>query len=202
MKRRDGSACTSMPAMPQRPASTSAARPEAGLTLVELLIFIMVVGLALAGVLQVFTMATRASADPQAQRQALAIAESLLQEVQLQPFTFCDPDDAAAASAASAAACATTPEGLGPEAGESRYTAPQFDNVNDYHGFSMSGIVDITGTAVGGLADYSASVQVAPVALGTAAAGDALRITVQVNGPHNTSVTLQGYRTRHAPTAG
>jgi len=191
-----------MPAMPTPAAFTTATRPQAGLTLVELLIFIMVLGLALAGVLQVFALATRASADPQAQRQALAIAESLLQEVQLQPFTFCDPDDAAAATATSAAGCATTAEALGPEASETRYTAPQFDNVNDYHGFSMSGVVDITNTPVVGLSGYSASVQVAPAALGTVAAGDALRITVQVTGPGKTSVTLQGYRTRHAPNAG
>ncbi len=191
-----------MPAMPLRPALTTATRPQAGLTLVELLVFIMVLGLALAGVLQVFAQATRASANPQAQRQALAIAESLLQEVQLQPFTFCDPDDAAAATATSAAGCATTAEALGPEAGETRYTSPQFDNVNDYHGFAMSGIVDITNTPVAGLSGYSASVQVAPVALKTVPAGDALRITVQVSGPGNTSVTLQGYRTRHAPNAG
>ncbi len=191
-----------MPAMPLRPVLTTATRPQAGLTLVELLVFIMVLGLALAGVLQVFAQATRASANPQAQRQALAIAESLLQEVQLQPFTFCDPDDAAAATAASAAGCATTAEALGPETGETRYTAPQFDNVNDYHGFAMSGIVDITNTPVAGLSGYSASVQVAPVALKSVPAGDALRITVQVSGPGNTSVTLQGYRTRHAPNAG
>ena len=177
-------------------------RPQAGLTLVELLVFIMVLGLALAGVLQVFVLATRASANPQAQRQALAIAESLLQEVQLQPFTFCDPDDASAATATSAAGCAATAEALGPEAGETRYTAPQFDNVNDYHGFSMSGIVDITNTPVAGLSGYSASVQIAPAALKTVPAGDALRITVQVSGPGNTTVTLQGYRTRHAPNAG
>ncbi|MBB2486423.1 type II secretion system protein [Mitsuaria sp. WAJ17] len=188
--------------MPNRPAFTATLRPQAGLTLVELLVFIMVLGLALAGVLQVFAMATRASANPQAQRQALAIAESLLQEVQLQPFTFCDPDDAAATTAASAAGCATTAEALGPEAGETRYTAPQFDNVNDYHGFSMSGIVDITNSPVAGLSGYSASVQIAPAALMTVPAGDALRITVQVSGPGNTSVTLQGYRTRQAPNAG
>lgn len=198
-----------MPAM--RPcAPPSAAKPsQAGLTLIELLMFIMVVGLALAGVLQVFALATRASADPQAQRQALAIAESLLQEVQLQPFTFCDPDDANVATATSATVgagtsnCATAAEsGMGPETGETRSGAPQFDNVNDYQGFSMSGIADITGTAVAGLSGYSASVTVEAADLGSVTAGDALRITVQVTGPNKTSVTLQGYRTRHAPNAG
>lgn len=195
-----------MPAMQNRPAFPFTPRPlpERGLTLIELLVFIMVVGLALAALLQVFAQATRASADPQAQRQALAIAESLLQEVQLQAATYCDPLDANVATASSAAGCATTAEAMGPEGGETRYAHPQFNNVNDYRGFSMTGIVDITNTPVAGLSDYSASVQVEPAALGSisAASGDALRITVTVTGPHNTSVSLQGYRSRHAPNAG
>ena len=198
-----------MPAMvPRARRPLLSHRSDAGLTLIELLMFIMVVGLALAAVLQVFALATKSSADPQVQRQALAIAESLLQEVQLQPFTFCDADDANVATATSATVgagtlnCATQAESvMGPEAGETRSGVPQFDHVNDYHGFSMTGITDMTGAAVTGLADYSVSVTVAPAALGGVAAGDALRITVTVTGPGNTSVTLQGYRTRYAPNA-
>lgn len=179
------------------------ARPAPGLSLIELLVFIVVVSAALAGLLRVFTQSTAASADPLLRRQALAIAESLLEEVQLMPFGFCDPDDANVETAASAAGCASLPEAIGPEAGETRFATPQFDNVNDYHGYSMSGVVDITNTAVAGLAGYSASVAVAGAALGsiTAASGDALRITVTVTGPGGTSVTLDGYRSRHAPNA-
>ena len=174
-----------------------------GLSLVELLIFIVVVSSALAGVLQVFLQSTRASADPMLRRQALSIAESLLEEVMLMPFTFCDGDDANVETATSTAGCASGADAIGPEAGETRFATPQFDNVNDYHGYSMNGIVDITNTALPGLGAYSASVNVAAAALGTiaAASGDALRITVTVTGPAGTSVTLDGYRTRHAPNA-
>jgi MSHA pilin protein MshD len=76
--------------------------------------------------------------------------------------------------------------------------------VNDYHGYTMAGgIVDITNTAVAGLAGYSASVSVAAAALHTigAASGDALRITVTVTGPGGLSVALDGWRSRHAPNA-
>jgi MSHA pilin protein MshD len=136
-------------------------------------------------------------------RQALAVAESLLEEVMLMPFTFCDGDDANVQTATSTAGCATTVDAIGPEAGEGRYATPQFDHVNDYHGYAMAPIVDITNTAVAGLSGYSASVVVAAAALGTigAASGDALRITVTVNGPHGTAVSLDGYRSRHAPNA-
>jgi MSHA pilin protein MshD len=154
-------------------------------------------------VLSVFVESTRGSADPLLRRQALAIAESLLEEVQLMPFTFCDGDDANVATAAGTGGCAGAVDNVGPEAGESRLGSPPFDHVNDYHGFAMSGIVDLTNTAVPGLAAYSANVSVAAAALGSIAAGsgDALRITVTVTGPDGSTVTLDGYRSRHAPNA-
>ena len=174
-----------------------------GLTMIELVVFMVVVSAALAGVLRIFLQATAASADPALARQALAVAESLLEEVQLMPFTFCDGDDANVSTATSTAGCAGVADALGAEAGEGRYATPQFDHVNDYHGFSMVGVTDLSNTAVAGLSGYSASVTVAAAALGsiTAGSGDALRITVTVTGPGSTSVTLDGYRGRYAPNA-
>jgi MSHA pilin protein MshD len=174
-----------------------------GLSLIELLIFISVVSIGLAALLRVFVQATTASADPLLQRQALAAAESLLEEVQLMPFTFCDGDDPLVETAATVADCSNGADAPGPEPGENRFAPPPFDHVNDYHGYAMNGIVDITNTAVPGLAAYSASVTVAAAALNdiTAASGDALRITVTVTGPGATRVSLDGYRSRHAPNA-
>jgi len=176
-------------------------KTQRGFTLIELIMFIVVISGALAGVLTVFIQATRGSADPQLRRQAMAIAESLLEEVQLMPFTYCDPDDAVAETAVSAASC-TTAEAMGPEAGETRTASPQFDNVNDYNGYTMTaGITSITGAAVPGLGAYSASVSVQAAALGSVPSTDALRITVTVTGPGGTQVKLEGWRTRFAPTA-
>lgn len=176
---------------------------QLGLSLVELVMFIVVLGLALTAVLKAYTQATAASADPQLRRQALAIAESLMEEVQLMPFTYCDGSDANVETAQSAGDCASLAEAQGPEAGEARYAAPQFNNVNDYHGLALNGIVDITNNPVAGLSGYSARVSVAPDALGslTAASGDALRITVSVTSPDGNTLTLDGYRSRHAPNA-
>lgn len=168
------------------------------------MLFIVVISAALAGVLQVFMQAASSSADPQIRRQALAVAESLMQEVQLMAFTYCDPDDDQVDVATSSAKCATLAESIGPESGETRYRAPQFDNVNDYNGFTMSGgLLDITGTAIPGLSGYNANISVAAAALGSisAASGDALLITVTVSGPGDTQVVLNGYRSRYAPNA-
>ena len=180
-----------------------------GFTLIELVVFITIVGIATGGVLLAYDHAVRGSADPIVRKQALAIAESLLEEIQQMPFTYCDPDDPAASQATSAAVCAI-PETAGPEAGETRYSAATpFDNVNDYGGatsgapgFSMAPIRDLTDVAITGLGAYTASVTLTDVPGGTlpgVPAGEALLLTVTVTGPSNVSVTLDSYRTRYAP---
>lgn len=181
---------------------------QLGLTLIELLLFVVVVGIALSAMLKVFVTATAASADPMVRRQQLAIAESLLREVQLMPFTWCDPDDAKATEANSAADCATQAEAMNAEGGESRYgPANYFDNVNDYNAFSMSGINDVANNAVAGLGGYKASVSVAAADLDGVTGGEALKITVTVVDPRDNpsnplnAISLQGWRTRHAPKA-
>lgn len=163
---------------------------SAGVTLVELIIFIVVVSASVVGVLSVMNVSTQRSADPMIRKQALDIAESLLEEIFLQSYTTCDPDDP---NLTDAALPCTIAENMGPEAGESRYSSTSpFDNVNDYDGFVMNGISDLTNTAIPALAGYNASVAIA--AEGT----NALRITVTVtNG--NVSIPLTAVRYMHAP---
>lgn len=177
-------------------------RRQRGLTLIELLVFIVVVAVGLAGTLMVFQTAIRSSGDPFVRKQAIAIAESLMDEVALHPYTYCDPSDSNAlfARAADTAPgnCATTPEVIGPEGGQTRYSsASPFNNVNDYHGFSMSPIIRLgnnPGDAVPGLGNYTASVNV------TAEAGG-LRIDVRVVAGAE-DVTLTAYRFMTAPNFG
>lgn len=180
---------------------------QRGVSLIELIMFIVIVSVALAGILLVMNVTTRSSADPLVHKQALAIAESLLEEVELMPFTFCDPDDATASTAASAVVgaggCAATVEALGPEAGEARDPAViPFDNVNDYNVFAMAAglTLDITGTNTG-VTGYAASVAVTATALGAIPVGESLLITVTVTGPDGVPVVVEGMRTRYAPRA-
>jgi MSHA pilin protein MshD len=180
---------------------------QRGTSLIELIMFIVIVSVALAGILLVMNVTTKSSADPLIHKQALAIAESLLEEVELMPFTYCDPDDANAASATSATVgaggCAATVEAIGPEAGETRYSATTpFDNVNDYNGYDSTtdgGIKDITGNAVAALSGYSASIAVSASGLPNVTAGDSLLIVVTVTGPDGLPVVVEGMRTRYAP---
>jgi MSHA pilin protein MshD len=168
--------------------------------------FIIIVGVGVAGILLVFNVTIKASADPLIQKQMLAIAESLLEEVEAKPFTYCDPDDAQSTTATSATVgptgCQATVEGSGPE-GETRVNATTpFDNVNDYGAaLNISPISDITGTPIGGLGAYSATIAVEGSAMGGIGNTESLLITVTVTGAGNDSLVLQGYRTRYAPNA-
>lgn len=195
-----------------------------GMTLIELLVFIVVVSVGLLGILSVINYVTRSNTDPLVQKQCLAIAEALLEEVEMQPFTYCDPADSQAATATSATigltGCKSTVQGLGPANGEQRGSSTNpFNNVPDYATANggayalASPIPDLTGIGASP-AGYSASIQLIPEALGPggaqigsaapasandASAMNALRIRVTVtNGA--ASVTLEGYRTRYAPT--
>lgn len=171
-------------------------RQQRGLTLIELIIFIVIVGAALAGVLTVLNVTARSSADPVLRKQALAIAEAVLEEVMLQPFTWCDPNDPNAATATGYGSCTVVQNTAAGKAGESRgsSTVP-LDNVLDYNGEAIS-----TNIAGGGSTLYVANVTVAAADLNTiAAASDAaLLITVSVTAGSET-IQLQGYRTRYSP---
>lgn len=115
-------------------SSRPARHRQRGVSLIELVIFIVIIGIAVAGVLQMLNLSTRLSADPLRRKQALLLAEGLLEEVELARFTYCDPTDANADSASGSGAqmgCASAAlvEQVGQEAGG---VARPFDNVNDY----------------------------------------------------------------------
>jgi MSHA pilin protein MshD len=114
-------------------------RRQGGVTIVELIIFIVIVGVAAAGIMQVLSLASRNSADPIRRKQAMLIAEAYMEEVQQAQMTACDPQDPNAATAKTIADCASQQfqEVLGPESGN---TSRPYDNVNDYvtSGYSLS----------------------------------------------------------------
>ncbi len=179
---------------------------QAGVTLIELVIFIVIVGLAVAGTLAVMNVTIRHSSDPLMRKQAIAVAESLMEEIVLHPFTYCDPDDPNLTGANSSADCTGGAGGANDEsllvkqAGESRYsnTTP-LDNVGDYNGFTMTGITEIDGTAITELANYNAAVAITNVgATFGLAATEALQIIVTVTSGAE-SVSLTSYRFRYAP---
>lgn len=192
-------------------------KPERGLTLIELLVFIVIIGIAATAILGVFGSLTRNSASLLPDKQAQAIASSMMNEILAQPFTFCDPDDLQAPVALNASSSppgctnASLVENLGPEtvAGitETRGGARPFDNVNDYHSLappilasSLNNPLGAGVTPLAGLPGYTYQVTVAPTnALPAVPPADALLVTVTVNAPNGTMARLQGVRIRYTP---
>lgn len=176
-------------------------RSNQGMTLIELIMFILIISVGLVGILSVLNVAVFHSADPMVRKQMLSIAEALLEEAEAQPFTYCDPElDAGWDTAASVAAC-TTPEVLGPEGSQTRTSSTHpFNNVSDYDGLSLSPITDISGNNPAP-AGYTATVTITREALGGIGSGttlDMVRIAVTISRGSD-SLTLEGYRARYWP---
>lgn len=190
---------------------------QRGVTMVELILFIVIVGIAVGGIITVMNLATRGSADPVRRKQALIIAEGLLEEVELAKFSYCDPSDPEASDhdARPDAASCQVPERWGQLAPEptGATNGRPYDNVNDYvaaantpvAAFNAGGVLaDANGVAMN-VTGYSASLTIIPENLGDIASnnsaadvGDVLRISVTVS-YDNQQLVLDGYRTRYAP---
>ncbi|MGK5014790.1 type IV pilus modification PilV family protein [Janthinobacterium sp. HLS12-2] len=175
---------------------------QRGVTLIELVIFIVVVSIAVVGLLQIFARTTASSADPQLRKQALAIAEAMLDEIEGARFTYCPADDPAAETATSVADC-TLAEG------PANSIRPYY-RVSDYNLINPPYTYTTTDAAGNDFPKgYVADVVISPVLVNdkglqhapSATDPTALRITVTVSYGANQQIVLDGYRTRYAPNS-
>ncbi|MDP2371297.1 type IV pilus modification PilV family protein [Rhodoferax sp.] len=151
---------------------TSRARSwQSGFSLVELILFIVVVSVGIVGILKVMDVSVKSSADPMVRKQAMALAESVLEEVLIKAY--CDPDGVS---------------------GET--TRDAMDDVRDFDGINET--IPAGPRFLGmpaSLTGYTIEVKVpeAFVLLGTV---QAKQVTVTVT-RGTESITLVGYRTRY-----
>ncbi|MEO4048502.1 prepilin-type N-terminal cleavage/methylation domain-containing protein [Pseudomonas sp. CAU 1711] len=150
-------------------------RRQAGMTLVELVITIVIIGIAAAALFSAQAAIVGRSADPLLRQQSLAIAEAYLEEILLQPFVD-----------SGGAVCPAPPA-----------SRASFDNVCDYHGLNDNGARDARGQAIAALASYRVQVAVTPQAWAGLAASDALLVRVTVTDPAGQQLQLDGYRARY-----
>lgn len=178
--------------------------PQKGFTLIETIVFLLVVGIGVVGLLSAISTSVRYSADPLPQKQALAIAEALMEEITSAGFTFCraGTPNFESATAANVANCGTgNVENVGTGGAEAGETRP-FDNVNDYvNDFATVQALSATiiGVAMPAPAGYGAMVNISEAGIGTIPNSESLLISLTVTGPNNTRVVLDSYRTRYAP---
>lgn len=146
-------------------------RVQSGFTLIEMIIFIVIVSVGLAGILSVMNITVQSSSDPLLRKQSLALAESLLEEIVAKEYA-------------------------NPTGGYSGTDRSQFDDVNDYAGYTTSGgIVDIHGSPTTGLSQYNYAPAVSVVSTNLNGVA-AWKITVSVTGPSGT-FSLTGYRANY-----
>ena len=151
---------------------------QLGLSLIELIIFIIIVSVGLAGILLVMNVTVKSSADPMLRKQAVAMAEAILDEVLAKEYT--NP------------------------AGGYTETVPcvnraLYDDVDDYNCFTgppfILGTATLGATPITAPFTFSATVAVAPVVGGVAGA-TMKQVTVTVTGGGET-IQIIGYRANY-----
>jgi MSHA pilin protein MshD len=140
---------------------------ERGVTLIELVISIVIIAIAVSAVLGVFTLISTGSAEAMVRNQAVAIAASYLEEIQLKDFA--------------------TGSGTGSRAA--------FDDVGDYNGLVDVGARDQFGNPIVGLEKYTVRVTVGNGTIGSLSSANAVR-RIDVNVQHGIGInmTISGYR--------
>lgn len=153
-----------------------------GVSLIEILIFLVIVSVGLAGMLSTFQATVLRSADPLIQKQMLAIAESLLDEILARDFA---PGDDSFAPTDKA--CATF-----------RVERAQYDDVSDYDGVSDCPVYSLSDNAVvPGLEAYRISIAAANAdGLNGLNSVDARKVVVTVR-QADQSLTMEGWRTNY-----
>lgn len=156
--------------------STTRFHSQRGFTLIEMIIFIVIVGIGVAGILSVFNTSIKSSADPMVRKQALAIAESLLEEILLKEFK--DPDG----GTNGVSTC-----NLGSGTNRSLWK-----DVCSYNTYASTGIKDMQGNSVASLSAYNVtSVAVtSPTISGVAFK----QVVVTVTDTQSNTISLTGYR--------
>jgi MSHA pilin protein MshD len=139
---------------------TARLKLQHGVTLIELILSMVIISIALVGIFSVMNLTVAHSADPIVQHQAVAIAESYLEEILLQAYS-----------------------------GGTSSGRASFDDVDDYNGLSDSGVHDQQGNAISGLSQYNVTVSVSAASLPDSVAAKKITVTVTGPGVSGLALT-------------
>jgi len=159
-----------------------------GFTLLELIIFMVVVAAGLAGILSAMDSVVKSSADPMVRKQAVVLAESLLEEIMLKEY--CDPD--------TVDRTATPPHCPARVAADQEASRDLYDDVDDYHGKTETLFNSASGAAGWPVAldGYLVTIAVPTTTLGDSSPVPAKKVTITVS-RGSESISLSGYRANY-----
>ena len=126
---------------------------QRGFTLIELIIFIVIVGVGLSGILLVINTVVKSSADPMVQKQALALADGIIEEIMLKAYS----------------------HNINVTSGNDRAT---YDNVDDYNGLTHTSFSEWPPE----LSIYTVVIVVAPPLIMSGVAMKKISVTVSRQG--------------------
>ncbi len=179
---------------------------QAGFTLIEIVISIVIVSIALTTLILLTAKSTERSVDPLLQEQAIAIAQAYLEEIMQKDF--CDPDWDPDSNPATVTDCPVDCPPLGGACsackamgvGWTTETRPNYDDVCDYVGTDNPPLDQSGNPFATGLGNYTVTVAVDDTVTAnlnglTGNNGLVVRIDVTVSNPSMRSdVEISGFR--------
>ena len=167
---------------------------QRGLSLIELIFFIVIISVGLVGILSVLNLTVFRSADPMVRKQALAVAEAMMDEILTKDYQN-DLADATNSSATLGCTPTTTPTTCRNDTAAHQQTdRPNYNDVDDFNGWSQTGVYQQDGTLAPVLGSYTVAVTVAAPALLSGVSAKKITVTVSGSG---VTISLDGYRTHY-----
>jgi len=161
---------------------------QAGLTLVELVMVIVIIAIAIAGVVGAFSLLVGRSADPLNQVRAVSLAQLYMDAILTRNY-----DESTLVGGGKVDVEDVDCAMPGPDDGETRAT---FDDADDYHGLADSPPKDYEGVDLPGYGGFSVRVAVACAGSEVDVANDedAKRIDITITDPSGQDWRFTAYR--------
>ena len=158
-----------------------------GATLVELVMTIVIISVAIAGVVGAFSLIAGRSADPLNQTRAVALAQLYIDEILARRFAEASPNGGGAVSSAEAD-CGS----VGPDGAESRAT---FDDVDDYNNLQDSPPENGEAQQLAGYSGFEVVITVSCAGGDVSLSGfEAKRIDITITDPSGGDYVFSAYR--------
>lgn len=168
-------------------------RSQSGATLVELIIAIVILGIALVPLTMTLSFSASHSADSMIEVKVIELGQAYIEEILSKRY-----DDNTVQGGAPACSLAGLPCGaIGAESGESRAL---FDDVDDYHDVDDQPPLDSLGSPRSGYDRFRVEIEVSyasaaeVAAYGLDSAADAKKILIRVHPPSGAAITFDVYR--------